>query len=671
MTTFSWLHISDLHWGNQDQPHQWSEIQSALLEDIRKIQEKAGVPHWDVVCFTGDLVFSGTQYPEMTNKLKAFWEKLKCSGGEPVLLAVPGNHDLLRPDSNDDGCLLLKRWAEEPDVRKKLQTKKSSCSKTVSQAFKGYRTCLSGFSPHVGNQPGWEFKPGLLPGDFSAVLRRDGLSIGFVGLNSAFLQLQEGNYHGKLDLHTRQLVEVCGEDTVDWCKGHHVNFLLTHHPPDWFCAVPGQGKDFYTTFVNPPGRFSFHLCGHAHDNRLWEIAAGGGTASRWTIQAASLFGSKEFSVWHGDRRVAGKIRSHGYIAGKIVFDSGRISARLWPRVGDPKDDGAFAFDKDTTKHLQDGEGTASIHLGTYDWKIPGGGGKRESPPEQERESSFTKYLMEKIEALWRENAHTEFVTALKEIARSRKIQADDIPAHLVNTGLEAALSLVRRSLTEAYKRCGRDFSKKIESFHCARDISGWLFLGAVENSWAKKHELPVESVFTGLNLHVGLETSVAREVVFCRLYRIKAEPFLVDTSERYGDGAVKMGRSLGFNCEMIENGVTGNILEIKQCIWAGTIPEKPFPREYRAEDDEYLSTLLRADILDEIPKYLTLRIRTDDKVDVDHMGALMEELRRTLPQLNLIVLVEGKEETILTMKEKTLCALVDSVLQLNPERSDT
>ncbi len=60
--------------------------------------------------FTGDLVQSGetAQFERMQAEvLDPLWEKLRELGsGDAVLLAVPGNHDLYRPNPNEDNAAI-------------------------------------------------------------------------------------------------------------------------------------------------------------------------------------------------------------------------------------------------------------------------------------------------------------------------------------------------------------------------------------------------------------------------------------------------------------------------------------------------------------------------------------------------------------------------------------
>ncbi len=60
--------------------------------------------------FTGDLVQSGesAQFEKMQAEvLDPLWERLRELGsGDAVLLAVPGNHDLYRPNPNEDNAAI-------------------------------------------------------------------------------------------------------------------------------------------------------------------------------------------------------------------------------------------------------------------------------------------------------------------------------------------------------------------------------------------------------------------------------------------------------------------------------------------------------------------------------------------------------------------------------------
>ena len=61
------------------------------------------------------------------------------------------------------------------------------------------------------------YTKGMLPGDFSATIEKDGLKFGIVGLNSAFLHLGDGA-EGKLAVDLRQFHAACGGNGPDWVK---------------------------------------------------------------------------------------------------------------------------------------------------------------------------------------------------------------------------------------------------------------------------------------------------------------------------------------------------------------------------------------------------------------------------------------------------------------------
>src|SRR5947207_15969570 len=102
--SFSWLHLTDFHYGLTGQFTLWPNLRAPFLEDLERLHDRSGP--WDAVLFTGDLVQSGEpgQFRDMQREvLDRVWDKLgKLGSGEAVLLAVPGNHDLRRPEKKSD-----------------------------------------------------------------------------------------------------------------------------------------------------------------------------------------------------------------------------------------------------------------------------------------------------------------------------------------------------------------------------------------------------------------------------------------------------------------------------------------------------------------------------------------------------------------------------------------
>ena len=100
--SFSWLHLTDLHFGLKGQDCLWPNLREPFFEDLADLHNRSGP--WDAVLFTGDLVQLGTsaQFKEMQAKfLDPLWAKLdELGSGNASLLAIPGNHDLYRPKTD-------------------------------------------------------------------------------------------------------------------------------------------------------------------------------------------------------------------------------------------------------------------------------------------------------------------------------------------------------------------------------------------------------------------------------------------------------------------------------------------------------------------------------------------------------------------------------------------
>jgi DNA repair exonuclease SbcCD nuclease subunit len=98
---FNWLHLTDLHYGQKGQGPLWSNVRQAFFNDLAVLHDRCGP--WNAVLFTGDLVYSGTaeQFAKLESEVLArlYTELQRLGSGDAVLLAVPGNHDLARPDT--------------------------------------------------------------------------------------------------------------------------------------------------------------------------------------------------------------------------------------------------------------------------------------------------------------------------------------------------------------------------------------------------------------------------------------------------------------------------------------------------------------------------------------------------------------------------------------------
>ncbi|UUY09763.1 metallophosphoesterase [Pseudomonas sp. J452] len=334
MTTlsFSWLHLTDFHFGLQGQKNLWPNLRQPFLDDLANLHEKTGP--WDTVLFTGDLVQQGKskEFEELQKEvLDRLWEKLtELGSGDARLLAVPGNHDLCRPDPKADNPAadtLLADHGFSAIAEKFWANSANGYRKVIDDAFAGYTQWWS-TSPYRPK----ELIAGELPGDFAFTLERGPHRIGIIGLNTAFLQLKAGNFKGKLIWNVQQLSTVCGGAVDDWLKRHSLCLLLTHQGPDWLTPAARTHGD---SEISPAGRFALHLFGHMHEHSLQYIRNGGSPHASRLCQGSSVFGMEKF----GDPPTL--MRSHGYAVGKIEFaqgggptsESGRVSPPTSPAAG--------------------------------------------------------------------------------------------------------------------------------------------------------------------------------------------------------------------------------------------------------------------------------------------------------------------------------------------------
>ncbi len=335
---FRWLHVSDLHAGQDTQDWLWPTLQTNFFDDLSRIIPSMGGV--DLVIFSGDLTQRGTtaNFDALERLLGRLWEQFYKLGCKPSLFLAPGNHDLVRPDPDDPITAALRSWWENGRVKEAFWKSEENPYRTfINNAFSNY-TCFrrrlidSGFPLCAGTE-------GVIPGDTSCVLVKDEVRLGLVGLNSTYLQLFDAD-GPKLDLDVRQLLAVTEGDPDAWCRANHVNLLITHHPESWLAepALRHLHGEIY-----PPGRFTAHLYGHMHEPSI-QSRRYGGSAERNSFQAASLYGLRKYG--------AGKIdRTHGYTAARLELDAGRVL--VWPRIDTVVGSGARRFAPDISFDLNE------------------------------------------------------------------------------------------------------------------------------------------------------------------------------------------------------------------------------------------------------------------------------------------------------------------------------
>ena len=135
MASFGWLHLSDLHQGMDGQGWLWPNVREQFYDDLSKLHRQCGP--WDLVFFSGDLTQSAKkdEYAALSATLRDLWEHLRDLGSNPLLLTVPGNHDLTRPKAANPAVKVMATWHADPELRKEFWSKaKSPYRKLVNTA---------------------------------------------------------------------------------------------------------------------------------------------------------------------------------------------------------------------------------------------------------------------------------------------------------------------------------------------------------------------------------------------------------------------------------------------------------------------------------------------------------------------------------------------------------
>lgn len=337
-----WLHLSDLHLGCRGEDLWW-QVQEELEPSVRTLAERLGPP--DLLLLSGDLTNTGgaRQFDRVDRLLDTLLGWLKESGGgEPLILAVPGNHDLQWPPASKElRYMILDRYAEAGLEDRYVQQMEQDLWE---------RHNVSLVKPLFANYHAWfrrRLLPGLekrakvhtshFPGDLCVEVEIEGaFPLCVVGLNSTWQQYKKGDFERKLVLTGRQLQAALppGEDGSPLAVfGRYPRaLLLQHHPPEWLSRAGGR---IFDELIYPPHRFDLCLFGHMHEGRTTSVSVSGG-APRTYFQAPSLFGLEHYGSRNEDRLM-------GYAWGSLSAE-GEVT--VWPvsRVNRGSGEGVFIPD---------------------------------------------------------------------------------------------------------------------------------------------------------------------------------------------------------------------------------------------------------------------------------------------------------------------------------------
>ncbi|MBW5440553.1 hypothetical protein FXB41_39050 [Bradyrhizobium canariense] len=338
--TFSWLHLTDLHVGMKDQDWMWPRLKELFYNDLTLLHRTSG--DWNVVVFSGDLTQRGS--PEEFNRLDSIvtdlWSHFEKLGFRPKLLVIPGNHDVSRPTMSSQ-YRTLKRWWDDAEVQAEFfASTDNEYRQAISGTFAPYSAWLERFTR--ANDFLLRGTDGILAGDQSIMLDINGVKVGFVGLNSTWLQIDGADYQGELHVDVRQLLAVTGGDPGAWTKQNELNLLVYHHPTDW---LHSKSLLSWNSEIAPPGRFDVDLFGHMHEPSSVSTSFAGSRA-RVLLQGASTCGLRYIAGNHSIERI------HGYCLVSYQNLERKRSLKAWPRRLYPLQDGSSRFNPDVSFPLE-------------------------------------------------------------------------------------------------------------------------------------------------------------------------------------------------------------------------------------------------------------------------------------------------------------------------------
>ena len=234
MSTFSWLHISDLHLrGTETSVHRGAF--SEMLSNIQQCREDEGLA-LDAVFLTGDIAFSGQveQYHLAIEWIDRILDACGLPGQRNRLLIVPGNHDVNKDEvERADYTRNFHKGLAKDLLYRDLPYDAINTFLNPSPDTELVFAKLQNFARFVD-----EFYA-----DGTIKLEHDRYysvrpvpdiahTVVVIGLNSAWLSYRDREQGGLL-LGEKQVRDALEEANEKW-PNPHLRIALIHHPLYWF-----------------------------------------------------------------------------------------------------------------------------------------------------------------------------------------------------------------------------------------------------------------------------------------------------------------------------------------------------------------------------------------------------------------------------------------------------
>jgi predicted MPP superfamily phosphohydrolase len=312
-TLFSWLHLSDIHFGHKDISHRWDQklVLDALLRDIADRKNHA-IPAPGAILITGDIAYAGLA-PEYA-EARSWLDKLAAPLGIPAncIFLIPGNHDVDRTaDGQSRNLAHLVRGLREGDDSLDEILESPEDRALLTSRLSAYLSFASAYSSIQTPDPLYWSHAFVTP---------SGLPVRLIGLSTPLLAAGDVDRE-KLRLGNAALAAtLTGAD-----KSRELVLVLTHHPLRGGWLADQRDADRWLQ-----SRAHVHLFGHVHEPDSEDSRSGSGSG---LIRIAA-------GAAHGDLLPPGIPASHGYSIGAVIAAAdGTLRLRIWPRRwSDPNKD---------------------------------------------------------------------------------------------------------------------------------------------------------------------------------------------------------------------------------------------------------------------------------------------------------------------------------------------
>lgn len=135
MPSVNLLHFTDFHQSTKGHEIIWQDIESEFYKDLENAHGRCGP--FDLILFTGDLVQKGEkdEFLKLNENLKRISGQLDQIDPVPLLIPVPGNHDLKRPDPKLPEMLFFREWPKHKNIQADFWDDSESLSQSHQKCF--------------------------------------------------------------------------------------------------------------------------------------------------------------------------------------------------------------------------------------------------------------------------------------------------------------------------------------------------------------------------------------------------------------------------------------------------------------------------------------------------------------------------------------------------------